>query len=438
MKKSGFTLVELMVYIGIVGVVVIVAGQAFSNSTKMRVRTESMIKANATVEEAGMLMQEDVAQMGAKSALVTNNYDRSDETFESSIVYMDASGGDSSSYTISSQDGRNSNLVMRRMRYGEDGSYESVEEVEWFVNDGKLYRKCKTLQSSLATVSDDCPIASSSVVEMTDNVASFNVIPALPSVLESDYDNIGENSPRLLPSPDRNASTFRLVARQEANRFETLVRQPQMGGRSVTLSGFSTNYNFETQAPQEAYIANQLYLAAGAVSYVENANSWQTLCTRVDLDAGEEYELSFRVPFVADDNSRSFCPGVDHMAVGFRNVENGSPVEDLPDFAFYPALSNKAESRRSVRFSVKTAKKDLCLAFTFAMYSPTAPSGTITISDVSLNKVESSHFVFDASKTIQVVDKKNVKAMKLILKLNRGNESGNLSLVIPVPSNGKN
>ena len=91
MKKSGFTLVELMVYIGIVGVVVIVAGQAFSNSTKMRVRTESMIKANATVEEAGMLMQEDVAQMGAKSALVTNNYDRSDETFESSIVYMDAS-----------------------------------------------------------------------------------------------------------------------------------------------------------------------------------------------------------------------------------------------------------------------------------------------------------------------------------------------------------
>ena len=34
MKKSGFTLVELMVYIGIVGVVVIVAGQAFSTAPR--------------------------------------------------------------------------------------------------------------------------------------------------------------------------------------------------------------------------------------------------------------------------------------------------------------------------------------------------------------------------------------------------------------------
>ena len=41
-RKSGFTLMELLVYIAIVGIVVIVAGQAFSNSTKMRVRTQSM------------------------------------------------------------------------------------------------------------------------------------------------------------------------------------------------------------------------------------------------------------------------------------------------------------------------------------------------------------------------------------------------------------
>ena len=45
-KRAGFTLMELMVYIAIVGIVVIVAGQAFSNSTKMRVRTQSMLKAS--------------------------------------------------------------------------------------------------------------------------------------------------------------------------------------------------------------------------------------------------------------------------------------------------------------------------------------------------------------------------------------------------------
>ena len=48
--KAGFTLVELLVYIAIVGIVVIVAGQAFSNSTKMRVRTQSMLKASEVAE----------------------------------------------------------------------------------------------------------------------------------------------------------------------------------------------------------------------------------------------------------------------------------------------------------------------------------------------------------------------------------------------------
>ena len=437
MRKSGFTLMELMVYIAILGIVVIVAGQAFSNSTKMRLRTENMIKANATVEEVGMLMQEDVSQMGAKSALVTNSYDWSDEAFESSMVYMDAEGGDSSSFTISSN-GNNSDLVMRRMRYGTDGSYESVEEIEWYVENGNLYRKCKTLQSSLTKISDDCPTANSPIVEMATNVASFKVIPAKPSVLESDYANMSENSPRLLPSPDRNSSAFRLISRFGEDNFESIVREPQMGGGSVTLSGFSTNYDFTKQSSSSTKKANQLYLASGAINYVEEQSSWKSLCTKVNLEAGEEYELSFRVPFISDDKSRSFCPGIDHMTVGFRNAENGTPVADLPDYAFYPSIASNADGRRSVRFSVKSKKENLCLAFTFAMYSPTAPSGTITITDLSLNKVESSHFEFDEFNVIQVVDKKNVKALRLDLKLNRGGETGDLSLVVPIPSNGKN
>ena len=437
MRKSGFTLMELMVYIAIVGVVVIVAGQAFSNSTKMRVRTESMIQANATVEEAGMLMQEDVSQMGSKSAVVTNSLDKSDDAYVSAMVYMDADGGDSSSFTISS-DG-NDDLVMRRMRFGTDGSYESVEEVEWFVENGKLYRKCKTLQSILTTLPDDCPESNSPSVEIADNVTSFKVIPAKPSVLESDYSGAsGANSPRLLPSTDRNAKAFRLVARYGEDNFENVVREPQKGGSSVTLSGFSTNYEETSESSSSTKKANQLYLAAGAIDYVENPSSWKTMCTQVDLEAGEEYELSFRVPFVSDDKSRSFCPGVDHMTVGFRKAENGAMVEGLPDYAFYPPISKNADSHRSVRFSVKTAQKELCLAFTFSMYSPTAPSGTVSIADLSLNKVENSHFEFDESYVPQVEDKKKVKAMRLDLKLNRNGESGELSLVVPVPSNGKN
>ena len=70
-RKSGFTLMELLVYIAIVGIVVIVAGQAFSNSTKMRVRTQSMLKASEVAENVATLFRADVAQTGAKSSVET-------------------------------------------------------------------------------------------------------------------------------------------------------------------------------------------------------------------------------------------------------------------------------------------------------------------------------------------------------------------------------
>ena len=38
MNKKGFTLIELVVYMAMIGIVVLIAGQAFSDSTKFRVR----------------------------------------------------------------------------------------------------------------------------------------------------------------------------------------------------------------------------------------------------------------------------------------------------------------------------------------------------------------------------------------------------------------
>ena len=67
--KKGFTLMELLVYMAIVGIVVLVAGQAFSDSTKFRVRTQNILKAGEAANVAAELMKEDVAQMGAKSYL---------------------------------------------------------------------------------------------------------------------------------------------------------------------------------------------------------------------------------------------------------------------------------------------------------------------------------------------------------------------------------
>ena len=138
LKKSGFTLMELLVYMGIVGIVVVIAGEAFSNSTKFRIRTDNMIKATQEAENVGMLFKEDVAQLGAKSSREAANADAGSYygvkfTEVNSHVYMDPENidvnkKDSSSFLLEKIKGF-SRLTFRRMRYDDDGHYQAVEEV---------------------------------------------------------------------------------------------------------------------------------------------------------------------------------------------------------------------------------------------------------------------------------------------------------------------
>ena len=434
MKKSGFTLMELMVYIAILGIVVIVAGQAFSDSTKMRVRTESMIRANAAAEEAGMLIQEDVAQMGAKSAKESGSGTASDVFFKSNLVYMDAENGDSSSFRMNGD-----SLVLRRMNYDSDGRFLSIEEVAWFLQNKRLFRECKTLdrdKSRLPSAPTTCPESNSPTVEILDNVESFEVIPAKPAVLNSDYNSAAAGvSPRLLPSTvNMTDHAFRLFPRVEGNDFYSVDRDPSRGGTNVVLTNFVSNFDEDAEEVKNTKKANQVFVVGGTGEPAAAA-AWSDVCTKVNLEPDVEYEISFKVPFLDENKIRSFTPGIDHMTVGFRNMA-GDIDSELPDFSFYPPIDASANNKRSMRFSVKNAKKDLCLAFTFAFYSPMAPKGKIAISNLELSKVEMSNFEFVKSYVPALPDKAKIKAFKFILEVGKNKETGNVALVVPTPSNG--
>ena len=435
MKKTGFTLMELMVYIAIVGVVVIVAGQAFSNSTKMRVRTESMIKANAAAEDAGMLIQEDISQMGAKSAKESGTGSASDVFFKSNKVYMDAENGDSSSFRINGD-----SLIFRRMRYDSDGRFLSIEEVAWFKRGKQLFRTCKTIdrdKNRLLSAPETCPESDPASVELLDDVALFKAIPAKPAVVSSDYNSsVAGISPRLLPStsslPDQ---AFRLFPRVQGTDFYAVDSDPERGGTHVTLMNFISNFDEETQKVIESSKkANQVFVVGGTGN-ISPSSAWSEVCTKVNLKPNVEYEITFRIPYLDNNKLRSFAPGMDHMTVGFRNMD-GQMDSELPDFSFYPPADGNANNRRSMRFSVKNPKENLCLAFTFAFYSPMAPMGKITISNLELNRVESSNFVFEDSYVPVKSDKAKVKAFKFKIQVRRNGESGDVALVVPTPSNG--
>ena len=151
-RASGFTLIELMVYIALLGGIVLIAGQAFSDSTKMRMRTQSMLQASETAEKVAAIFKADVAQTGAKTAMEAGASESGAEYGNkfSNIytnVYMDpnSENKDSSSFSVVTKNGFDS-LTIRRLRYDESGHYSAVEQIAWFVRDGSLWRNCRILE----------------------------------------------------------------------------------------------------------------------------------------------------------------------------------------------------------------------------------------------------------------------------------------------------
>ena len=448
-RKKGFTLMELMVYIAIVGIVVIVAGQAFSNSTKMRIRTQSMLKASEVAENVATLFKTDVAQMGAKSSMETHATDGSNDTFSGvkTDVYMDPKvDGDpddkvedlSSFQFVPTNPASNENLEqfkMRRVRYSEAGAYEAVEEISWILENKVLKRRCIVVDGEAGA---DCAPKGASgtdleqfTVEMATDVDSFKVLPAIPWQKV----DAAEGEDESLIFPDETGE-FKLVQRYDAlKKIQPLTVGE--GGLNVVLKNFASNYvdSDDPAATMEKNL-NEVYAFRNTAS---DAN-WKSLCedSPIHLSTDTTYELSFNVYPApgAEDAIKAFIPNKDHMAVGFRNSE-GEKIAGLDDFAFYPPAEDDAKDiMRKMRFSVKSPV-NACLAFTFSYYSPTAASAPVVISNVKLRVVESAVYKFDKNVTsVATKYKKNVKAFQLQLKVKRNGESGEASLVIPTPSNG--
>ena len=430
-SKGGFTLIELMVYIALLGGIVLIAGQAFSDSTKMRVRTQSMLQANQTAGNIGTIIKEDIAQLGAKSSKEAGaaNFDVS----HINKVYIDSTA-DSSSFVIGKNDGGDDldRITMRRLRYSNTGKYEAIEEVSWYVENHVLKRSCISIDAQTENV--ECPSNDTSIVTIADNVHKFRITPAKPSTTVSTVSK--------LPSTSAANSNFKLVPRFGDGNFERINVTPENGTDyesgiySVTLSGFSINYDFENNEPfsnPDLIKANQVFLA----NIGNSANSWSSQCIKVNLDPYIEYEISFAMPITADDPSRMFCPGRDHMAVGFRYAETGNRPDQLNDFQFYPPTIGDATDTglRKMRFSTNDTIKGVCLGFTFVSFSPVASSGNINIKDVKLKIIPSSNYTF-SNEEIATADKKNVKAIKLEFSVNKNGEAGAETLIIPIPSNG--
>ena len=426
-KKEGFTLMELMVYIALLGGIVLIAGQAFSDSTKMRVRTQNMLQASEVAESVANLIKDDIAQTGAKSSMedgvsgVGAQYGNNFSGIHSDL-YMDPGDGDSSSFSITTKDGFDS-LTIRRLRYDDCGFFLAKEQIAWYVRNGTLLRKCKFLPNKMtqidetgnivvdsegnpifvdipltahdasckSSIPDDDPCKDSTEVEIAEGVSMFTVIPGKPGV-------VGDNI-QLFPAAG--VTEFRLVGRNDGARELPLITNEageiNKGGNTQTLTNFYQNYDhIHEKIKETGQKVNEVIAIRNETTTI---TSWKSLCSQegnhFTFEPGEQYEISFEIssPNANNDKSKMFVPGEDYMSVGFRDKESGDlpkvkDVVQVSNFTFFPPMGLNGEGSgpgRSVRFSVANKVENVCLAFTFACYSPLVSQGKVSITNLKLS-----------------------------------------------------
>jgi len=454
--KRGFTLMELIVYMALLGFVIVVAGRVFSDSTVMRVRSQSMVKTSEEVGKISHLIREDISQMGVKAWGQANSSNSNSGSSNSAYnvynvgadypeIYWSASStagaGDSSSYALKHNkisDGIfYDSIVFRKAAFDNNGRFIGIREISWAANSStrKLVRRCTTIKNCTIAPcgsTNDPAECNGTAVVMADSVVNFNITPSEPGTVHGNDDVFPEDNFHLLSNS--NSGAQELPNSQIAGN----------GSKTVSVLGpFAKN----SSSP------NRLYLAKSPSG-----------CEPFSFKEGETYVIEFEMPY-SDDASTQFVPKRDHLSIGFRN-STGAIIPNAPkDILFYPAQSQAANSlKRRMEFPMSKDINGACVAITIAYYPPNttgtagatdqvnAAEGTLQFSKFKIFRKADETFHFPKGLgnenygTTNAKEKKNAKAFELILEIrNKGEKSGTFSIdengnkkgmVITTPNNG--
>jgi len=467
--KRAFTLIELLVYIAILGFIIVVAGRVFSDSTVMRVRSQSMVKTSEEVGKVSSLIREDLSQMGAKAW----GQDAGGSYTVSNVgpkIYWSASstGGDSSSYALvhrptgSTPPTFYDSIVFRKADFSADRRFIGIREISWAANSStrKLVRRCKTIEKCTVAPCgvgpDDKVCEDETAIVMAENVTNFNIVPSKPGLAGNAQDTLFGAS-----SIDPN---FKLLSKNIGDKIVEIT-SISTGGTETTVANFAQNLGSENK------LHNELYLAK------PTGSAWSD-CEELTFKKGETYVIEFGMPlssnFANDDaetSSTQFVPGRDHLAVGLRTKTGAAiPASDgaPSDILFYPAQSSDATGlKRHMEFSVSKDIEKACIAITMAYYPPSTSTaegkysgskGKLRFTNFKVFRKadETFHFLKPGEADYEenygtelmtppekrIKQKTNAKAFELILEIeNRGEKSGTYSsngkgMVITTPNNG--
>ncbi len=476
-SKSGFTLIELVVYIAIMSFIIVVAGRVFSDSTSMRVRSQNLLKSSSEIGKLSNLLTEDISQMGVKAwgSITTcetkDNYDNCYRVISHNKVYMNADNivsnlRDSSSYILVRRkinDRFADSLVFRKAVFDKDGKFIAVHEIALYTSRNgdrdSLFRKCREVDRicpqeapepskfclTNTTQYNDCPsksnINDAPKVLMATDITNFKLTPSTTGQEVPLFDDqFGLYSP--LPSGD-----LKRPGKCENNNTETKV------------SEFISNYAGDNNPPS-GNAKHELYLSD---KLSQNCETWTNLdCKEMTFGGQKTYVVEFKMPF-NNDESTQFQPSRDHLSIGLRNKQ-GTKVDGAPaDVLFYPPQDIASRDMvRHIEFPIKKKKEEsikACVAITMAFYSPTASNGELTFEGFKVFRKTDESFDFPESDVAsfgiceptgnctteqKIKERRSVKAFELMVEMAIGKEerkSGTFSqkgrgIIVATPNNG--
>lgn len=409
--KQGFTLMELMVYCGLIGIIVMVAGQAYSDSVKFRVRSEAMVRSSSEANAAATLLQEDLSQMGTKAS-----FEDGDTYQYNAEASNDAT--DKASYNLVKNYGGAGldSISFKRVVYDNEGKADYIQRIAWVAKNQKLYRECETLvKVSGKNAPSDCKEGNEpdQVLIASNAVTKFSLNPG--KRLQD-----AANCPATNESKGcfKSGATYSLASIDKSGTRRLSVKKD-------TISGFYNN-----NGSYDNYYS-QLYLLKNEIA---NPN-WDE-CTLFTFEPNVTYAVSFymyapsKIGYV--NYMRNFQAEYDHVGVGFRG-RDGNPVAGAgDDFLVYPSQQDDAKDGfRYFEFSFNE-QTQACLTFTFSFYSSHAAEGYIVLSGVGIYPRDESSYDFTDPGT----DKDQHKAFKLDLSVNNRGEITEIKRLIPTPNNG--
>lgn len=409
---------ELMVYSALIGVIVIIAGEAYSNSTKFRVRTVNMIKSSSLANNISSLLWEDLAQMGSKAALESGvGYHFYEEAYN-------GAGTDSASYVLNAA---KDSISFRRVAYDDMGKALFLQQVSWYAKHDTLYRKCKSLEKLTSEDIDaptDCIMLNDGdgdvdPVVMSDHVEQFTLQPGRRL-----QDQASCPSTDFAGGCFKLGSVYTLASRSSSGSGVVPVLTDRVPGSTATkLYGFFSNYRATTNLYSQVYVLN------GTVA----SPSWNQ-CSEFTFKSNVTYGVTFSLVVKSSSTNvnymRNFQAEYDHVSVGFRD-QAGEPIPGIQDHMVYPA-QNDLDGDRYFEFSFPTDVTGACLAFTFAFYSQHAADGSMEVSNLSVFPRDESGYDFASPGT----DKRNHKAFRYTVKMKVGGESTVIEKFVPTPNNG--